>query len=300
MIYMFIAIACATVFSVIFSILQKKRVNVNVAMLANYITASLFSGITVLFRMESAGVRDISAIWPGNAVLVLALATGIIYSTGFLLRDIATAHCGVSISTISSRVSFIVPVVLSWLLLADKEPYWSSVALILISVGLISFRKEKTQQQFDLTGLGILALLFLIYGMSDFFLKYARVLSGGSGAAAEIRLSCFTALIFVCATFISLGLCIAAGSFGKSEHIVRDVLYGVFIGLVNVGNTAAVIASLGRMPASYFYPIYNISVVLVCTIIGTVFLKERLSRMQVAGIILAALSIILFYSIRSA
>lgn len=298
MLYMFSAIACATIFSVIFSILQKKRVNVNVAMLANYITASLFSGFTVFFRMEDSGIKDISAIWPGNSVLVLALITGIIYSTGFLLRDLGTAHCGVSISTISSRVSFIVPVVLSWLLLSDKEPYWLSVALILISVGLISFRKEKTQQKLDLAGLGILSLLFLIYGMSDFFLKYARVLSGESGNVAEIRLSCFTALIFLSATFISLCLCIATKSFGKSEHIVKDVLYGVFIGLVNVGNTAAVISSLGRMPASYFYPIYNISVVLLCTIIGTVFLKERLSRLQIAGIILAALSIILFYSIR--
>lgn len=295
--HMIIAIACATIFSVIFSILQKNRVNINVAMLANYITGAIFSGITVLFKMASDGVKDSSFLWPGYAIPALALITGIIYSTGFLIRDIGTAHCGVSISTIITKVSFIVPVILSWLLLADKEPSWLSIALILISIGMISFKKEEAQQKFDPAGLGILFLLFLTYGMSEFFLKYARTISGESGNIAEIRLSCFMTLIFVFAAITSLCLCIAANSFRKSEHIVKDCLYGVFIGTVNAGNTAAIISSLGKMPASYFYPVYNIAVVLLCTVVGTVFLKERLSMLQIIGTILAALSIILFYSI---
>ena len=299
MLHMFLAIACATIFSVIFSILQRKRINVNVAMLANYITGAVFSVITVLLKMKSCGINDSSVLWPGCGLLVLALITGIIYSTGFLLRDVGTARCGVSISTISARVSLIVPVVLSWLLLSDKEPSWLSVALILVSVGLISFKKETTKQKFDLVGLGILVLFFLTYGSSDFFLKYARVLSGESGNVAEIRLGCFTALIFVFAAIISLFLCITSQSFRKSGHIVKDSLYGAFIGIVNVVNTSAVISSLGRMPASYFYPVYNIAIVLLCTIIGVVFLKERLSGIQIIGTILAVLSIILFYTILS-
>ena len=98
---------------------------------------------------------------------------------------------------------------------------------------------------------------------------------------------------------ISLFLCITSQSFRKSEHIVKDSLYGAFIGIVNVVNTSAVISSLGRIPASYFYPVYNIAIVLLCTIIGVIFLKERLSGIQIIGTILAVLSIILFYSILS-
>ncbi|MDO5442722.1 MAG: hypothetical protein Q4G10_03545 [Bacteroidia bacterium] len=296
MLYLLLAIVCATVFSVMFSICQKRQVDVNIAMLANYIAGALLSGISVFTQMTQSGIQDYSVLKPDMTVTALALVAGLIYSTGFLVRDAGTAHCGVSLTSICSRVSLIVPVFLSWLLLGDKEPSWLSVIMILISVGLISYKQESGgKMKLDIRGLAILSGLFLVYGICDFLLKYARNIIGGSGSGIEVRLSCFTALIFVFAALISLVLCFVKGAFKRSGHIGKDCLFGVFIGMVNIGNTSAILHALGHMPASYFYPIYNVCVVLACTLIGIVCLKERPSKVQTAGIILATISIVLYY-----
>ena len=134
--------------------------------------------------------------------------------------------------------------------------------------------------------LTILAELFLIYGFCDFSLKFVQHLVNASVPAAFVTL-----VVFISAFFLSLVYCLVKGVFRKHGITWRELLAGSLIGIANSACTVMVLRALGQMPATVFYPLYNVSVVLVCTLAGIFFFKERPSGLQIAGMVLALAAI---------
>lgn len=287
MLYFLIAVACASLFSIMFKLCRLKDVNISQAMLVNYAVGALFCLCQVM--AASKGGADVSG-FPGSLPFFLAAFIGVFYITGFIIRDFSTQKCGVAMTTVSARSALAVPVVLSWLFLGDKAPFWPAIVLVLVSLTLIAWPKggftSQAKEGRSFERLTILAELFIIYGFCDFSLKFVQHLVRASVPPALVTL-----VVFVSAFILSLFYCLVKGVFKKHSLTWRELLAGSLIGLANSACTVMVLRALGQMPATVFYPLYNVSVVLVCTIVGILFFKERPSGLQIAGMVLALVAI---------
>jgi drug/metabolite transporter (DMT)-like permease len=287
MIYFLIAVICASLFSIMFKLCRLKGVDIYQAMLVNYAVGAVFC----LFQSTAASTVSLKeAGFFGSLPFFLAALTGIFYISGFIVRDFSTQKCGVALTTVSARSALAVPVILSWLFLADKTPYWPAIVLVLLSLTLIAWPQggfsPRSRDGKSLERMAILAELFLIYGFCDFSLKFVQHLVQSSVPPALVTL-----VVFVSAFLLSLVFCLVKGVFRKHSFTWRELLAGSLIGIANSACTVMVLHALGQMPATVFYPLYNVSVVLVCTLAGILFFKERPSGLQIAGMILALVAI---------
>ena len=296
MIYLVMAIICAVAFSLMFRISQQKGINVGNAMLFNYVAGALLSGGGAFVKISESNAVCFADALPGLWPSAMACLTGILFIVGFLLMNMSTRNCGVAITTICARSAMAIPMVFSWLLLGDKEPEWLLVALVLVAVAMISVPDGNSSSSSSRAGAVLsLVCLFLIFGTTDSLIKYISHSVSLEEGQVEVRLSLATSLIFVTAFLLSLAKCIADGSLKNSASIRKDALYGILIGLANSGITLMTVRGLRCMPASVFFPIFNVAVVTLCFLAGVFFFRERPGRIQIAGLILALVSIVLFF-----
>ena len=287
MIYFLTAVICASLFSIMFKLCRLKGVDLSQAMLVNYAVGAVFCLIQVIAASSpSFKVGE----FVGSLPFYLACFVGIFYVSGFIVRDFSTQKCGVALTTVSARSALAVPVILSWLFLADKAPYWPAVILVLVSLTLIAWPQNGFSSDSkggkSLDRIAILAELFLIYGFCDFSLKFVQHLVTSSVPPALVTL-----VVFISAFLLSLVFCLVKGVFRKHSFTWRELLAGSLIGIANSACTVMVLHALGQMPATVFYPLYNVSVVLVCTLVGILFFKERPSGLQIAGMVMALVAI---------
>ena len=287
MIYFLIAVACASLFSIMFKLCRLRGVDISQAMLVNYAAGAAFCIWQVSATSEGASGASGFA---GSLPFFLAAFLGFLYVSGFLIRDFSTQKCGVALTTVSARSALAVPVILSWLFLGDKAPFWPAIALVLVSLTMIAWPQggfsPRVKDGRSLERMAILTELFIIYGICDFSLKFVQHLVSASVPAALVTL-----VVFTSAFLISLVYCLVKGVFKKHRFTWRELLAGSLIGIANSACTVMVLRALGQMPATVFYPLYNVSVVLVCTLVGMIFFKERPSRLQIAGMVLALAAI---------
>ena len=287
MIYFFVAVICASLFSIMFKLCRLKGVDMSQAMLVNYVVGAV--SCFIQYSAASAGSLKVGG-FVGTLPFFLALFIGFFYVSGFIVRDYSTQRCGVALTTVSARSALAVPVILSWIFLADKAPYWPAVILVLVSLTLIAWPQEGFGVQSGdgrpLGRLTILVELFLIYGFCDFSLKFVQHL-----VQSQVPPALVTLVVFISAFFISLVYCLVKGVFRKHIFTWRELLAGSLIGIANSACTVMVLHALGQMPATVSYPLYNVSVVLVCTLAGILFFKERPSGLQITGMVLALVAI---------
>ena len=83
----------------------------------------------------------------------------------------------------------------------------------------------------------------------------------------------------------------------KQGFKMRNVIYGLSLGIPNYLSILFVLKSLNKMDSSLVFPILNIGVVVLSALIGWGYYKEHLSKLNWLGVILAITSIyILIYS----
>jgi drug/metabolite transporter (DMT)-like permease len=232
---------------------------------------------------------------------------GVLFLTGFSIMDRCTMRCGVALTTASARASLILPVLLSWILLAQPAPSWLAVGLILAAMTLIVLPSGKDSSSPESAavpqsrGKAALALIavFIAFGLSDFTLKLAQhtvePVSAGDSVLMNRQLDALTCVIFLMASIAGLVVCLVSGSFRKHKVGWRSLLAGLALGVINIVCTSCSLKALSVLATGTFYPLYNIGIVVVATLIGVLFFKEKLRPLQIAGLAVAVAAIALAF-----
>lgn len=311
MIFLIAAIICGSLFSIVFKICQRHGVDRQQVILFNYVSGVIVSLIPVIAGVAGGTAPLADYILPPQTLL-LTLLMGFLFVSGFVAMDIATLHGGVALASIMSRSALIVPVTLSWLLLGQKEPSWGVLAMFIVAMLLMVLpdRKKLAEQRAakaanpqasrSAAAASIsLVMLFVVYGFVDFSFKLVQsnVSSQNAGNEALIatQMTSLTVTIFLMAGIISLGICLAKGSFRKNPLSWKSVVVGLLMGLANTACTKCMLQALVTMPTDIFYPLYNIGIVIISALTGILVFKERIRWQQLVGLVLAALAIVLTF-----
>jgi uncharacterized membrane protein len=286
MIYILLCILMNVLIYVNFKLFGNFKINPVQAIIFNYFFCVL-AGIIFAGSFSLSGQEGMKWIF-------IALVLGVIFIVNFNLISRTTHHYGISVSSIATKLSLIIPVVVSlFLLRAQFKQFdylnFAGIALALPAMVLGSIKKrEKTISKVKKLGLALPFLTFFLSGTIDttinitnfYFLKPATQ-------------SSFIIVIFLCAAIIGTGFLIY-----KREKIgFRNVIAGLTLGIPNYLALYFLIRSLSAFDndGSLVYPSVNIGIIVLASFISWAFFQDRLSTQNKMGILLAIISIFLIY-----
>ncbi len=254
--------------------LSSDRVKNNVSMLAvNYLTcrvlSALFTGGESPFPREPGLAR---AVWMG-------ILHGILYLASFVTFQRSVSRNGVVLSAIFMKLGLLVPMVISVFLFGEipGPTQAAGFALAVIAIVLINYEKNAGTSA---SALGLLSLL-LLGGAADAMSKVFEEIGPGH-LSEQFLLYTFCTALLLCLGLVGL----------KKQHFTRwELVFGFAIGIPNFFSARFLLGALEKLDAVIVYPTYSVATILLITLAGTAFFRERLRKRQWAalGIILLAL-----------
>lgn len=219
------------------------------------------------------------------------VALGMIFFIGFNLTAMGIRTAGITLTTLVQRMSLILTV--SFAVLVFHEPFgWLECTGILLAISAILTIQQKVQPENN-TGKSrfpfILLIILAFSAMVEIMLYYVEK----SGIAGDDQMA-FTTHGFGSAGVIGWGVLAFTTLTGRSRLKLRDVVAGVLLGIPNYFSIYLLLVMLSQgWNGSIMYPLVNVSVLVVSTLVAVVFFREKLTRLNALGIVLAIASIIL-------
>lgn len=219
-----------------------------------------------------------------------AFAIGFLFITLFQLMAKVAQLLGVSRVSIAVKMSVVLPVIAGiWLYNEHLLPLaWVGVSLALIAVFLGTYKKKEAGKTFSLLLVAMPVVLFFGSGLVDISMKYAQHFWLQPNEEAM-----FSAVLFGSAFLWGCAFSAYLLFIKKVKPQWRDVLGGMLLGMPNYGSIYFLLKALDRSgwPSAAIYPVNNVAIVLLSTILGVVLFKEKMSKFNVAGIVAGVLAI---------
>ena len=277
MIWLLPAALCSITIAAILKINEKRGGDRLLLAGANYLFASVFA-----FLILRGGI-DL----PSTGTLVLGAVTGIIYVLGFLLLMAGISKGPLAVPVTVMRLSVAVPVAVA-IFLWNEYPgplQWvglaaGAAAIILFGLGIkVPEGEHQAGKGFWL----LMVAMFAVMGTGDVLLKAFREMSPDSERLV------FTWLLFTSAAVFSwLMIVIRRVPFDRSTFLL-----GLLLGVPNLFSTVFTLLALRGVPASIAFPFINLTVIFGSTLLALVLWKEKLGPVATAGLVVAALALIL-------
>ena len=258
----------------------KKNIDTHQAITFNYLTACAIACISHNQPIDMTQLINYN--WIYHTIFL-----GIFFVIMFNIMGKTTQNLGVSIASMSSKMSLIIPALA--VLLYDpnielKKTTIFGVLLAILSVYL-TFKKNNDQKK----PITLAIILFFGAGILDSCLAYINNIL----IASKDESQKFIIIIFF--TAFSTGLLKIL--FNKKTIKIKNVVAGVILGIPNYFSIYFVLDSLKNLGETVVFPTLNIGVVLLATIISVSFYNEKLSYTNWIGVFLACLSIILILAL---
>jgi len=283
MIYLALSILSATLIFVAFKFFDIFKVNTLNAIIVNYITASTLGLLLYQGKVELQPLLD--APWAWGTV-----AMGILFICIFNLMALTSQRSGVSVASVATKMSLVIPVLMGVVLYGDRLSPWQFLGILfaLAAVLLASLKDEKIKiRSKDLL---LPVLVFLGSGIIDVGIKYFEELY-----LQDREIPLFSAMVFGSAALTGLIFVVSKG-LGKSQKVrAKDILGGICLGVPNYFSIYFLIRALRweAFNSAAIFTLNNVGIVLFSTLLGILMFRERLSPKNWSGVALAVVGIIL-------
>jgi len=273
MLYLLLAIASSAMVSIAMRLSEGRTTGKTSMLVVNYLTCLALAGYYMGFGRllpREAGV---------GFAIGLGLFNGLLYLLGFVLLQVNIRLNGVVMSATFMKLGLLVPMVLSVGLFGEIPSLIQAVGFLLAvaAIILINFEREQTTMGFKLG----LILMLLAGGGGDAMSKVFEQM-GNPALSEQFLFYTFTAALILCA---------ALAVYKKERPGLRDLFFGLLVGIPNYFSARFLLKALGHLPAVIVYPTYSVATIVTVTLAGLVFFRERLGKRQkiAIAIILAAL-----------
>ena len=255
--------------------LSSHKVRNNVSMLAmNYLTCLL---LAAFFTGGGFFPKD-SAL---SGALGMGIVHGILYLASFVTFQRSVSRSGVVLSAIFMKLGLLVPMVIS-VFLFREIPGTAQITGFILAVSaivLINFEKTTGTSAFALD----LVTLLLLGGTADAMSKVFEELGPGHLSEQFLLYTFLTAFL----------LCLALVKLKKQRFTRWELMFGFAIGIPNFFSAQFLLGALNRLDAVIVYPTYSVATILLITLAGTLFFRERLKIRQWVALAIILLALVL-------
>ena len=277
MLYLILAIISSALVSICMR-LSERHVRSNMVMFTvNYAAclaiSRLYMGDVHLFAPES-GMR-----W----AVILGAVSGFLYLAGFVMLQRSIHHNGVILSSASMKLGgVLIPIVLAMALFRERMGGVQMVGAAIAIAAILLMNLEKGEVRRDGKKLWLLALL-LTSGLTD---TMANVYDKTGAAALKNHYLFYT---FLAALLTALVLALVR----KQRPGPADVFCGLIIGIPNYFSARFLLLALASVPAVITYPVYSVGTMIVISMTGLLFFKEKLSRQKKYALLMILVALVL-------
>jgi drug/metabolite transporter (DMT)-like permease len=274
LIWLIASILFSSLIFAIFKIFNKYEVNNLEAIIVNYLVAS------VLGFFLFGNTPSISQL--NSSFGITALIIGFLFITLFNVMAKVTQQNGVSVASVSNKMSVIIPVIVAILLYQDSYSYFKILGIILALLGIYLVTvKEKTTIKVSWV---LPLILFAGSGLLDATLNFAEAKVVDSN-----QLGLFTPTAFAIAAIFGIVYLL----YKKQIPSKKSLLFGLVLGIPNYFSIYILLKALegSGLESSIVFPINNMGVVLVSTLISLIWFGEKLSIKNYIGVAISILAI---------
>ena len=274
MIALSLTIILTTVLFLVFKEFQKRNINTNQAITFNYLTAAL---IALFIGDVNYNIYNlINTDW-----FYSTIALGAFFIVMFNVMAITTQKLGISISSMASKMSLIIPVIGAVIFQNASIGVYKILGIIIAIISVyLTFKKSGQTAKPALA-----IILFLGAGILDMWLDSIR----NNFLSSIVDFNLFIVTVFF--TAFSVGLIKVI--WDRKKIIRENIVAGIVLGVPNYFSIYFVLLALENLGGIYVFPILNIGVVLLSAIISWLFYQEQMSKTNWMGIVLACLSILI-------
>lgn len=284
MIWLLFSILSSTGIYIIFKFVDKAKIPLLNIIIINYLIASV-SGFLLAGEFPIQKILD--ADW-----LVTGLILGVLLIFLFFMVGYSSAKAGISITTVACKMAVVIPMVFA--ILAYKESIGIvKIISIIFAISAVSMSVyKKSTNNVKLSRLSILLPLILFIGMG---IENSLLIFSKEKYINSDMSSVYTASLFSVALISGLLIICIKPKMIKNFNNYKVWLTGTLLGLTNFGSIYFVLRTLnsGVFTNSVSYGIINIGIVTLSVIIGTMFFKEKLSKLNISGVVVSIIAMIL-------
>lgn len=282
MIFLLLSILFSTGLFVIFKYFGIYKVDVLKAIFINYIVA--FSMGFLLAERQIPILEIYLEPWfPG------ALVLGALFIAIFFVMAMTAQKNGVSVTSIAGKMSVVVPILFGIFLYNESVTFFKILGIViaLIAVYLSSVKEEKQEKNGTLL---FPILLFIGSGTIDTLLKYVQV-----NYVADADVSVFSGSLFGIAAIFGFVILTIKTIKKREPFGLKNVLAGIVLGVPNYYSIVFLMKALQNknIESSTLFTVNNVAIVIVSTLVGLLFFKEKFSLKNKIGVVLAILGIVL-------
>lgn len=288
MLNIFFAVFSGVLLLLVFKLFPKFGVNTLIAIILNYVVAAI-TGIIILERSFSFN-EVIQSSW-----IVVSLPLGALFIGIFYLISLTAQRISVSTASVANKMSVAMPVLFSIIFLKQELSAFkiAGITLALIAVYLASKSRESNSQSKKLIWLPI--LVFAGSGFIDISINACNAYFIKSNhEAALFTISTFMSA-FICGIAVIVYMLIAKKIEQKDFLQMKNILGGIALGIPNYFSIFFIFKALesSSFSSAQLFPLLNLSNVILSALLAFLLFKEKLSPVNIAGILLAVLSIVL-------
>ena len=286
MVYLILAILFSTGVFVAMRLFERFHLDNHQALMWNYVFAA-GTGFLVCKQFDTPA-QLVAEPWFG-----LSIITGFWFIFTYLLMTASTQRSGVTVTSLSSKLSVVLPTLAGVVLFGEKLNFVATLGIVLALVALVLVvggkKGDLANRTYTDKGLLISLLPVFIFfgtGTGDILMKLTEQQNQTGDLGFMIAFIYFIALLF--------GIIIVAYDLirGKSKWQWKSALGGIGLGIINYFSTYSVYNAMRCFDNVVLFPIYNIGVVSVTALSGWLLFKEKLTWKNYLGLVIAIIAVI--------
>ena len=281
MLHLILAILFSTGVFVAMRLFERFKLDNHQALMWNYVFAA---GTGFLLCKQFDTIPQLVAEpWFG-----LSLITGFWFIFTYLLMTASTQRSGVTITSLSSKLSVVLPTLAGVVLFHERLNFVASLGIVLALVALVlvvgskgkSYKTNKTNWLLPI-------FIFFGTGTGDILMKLTEQRNEADDMSFMIAFIYFIALLF--------GIIIVTYDLirGKSKWQWKSAIGGIGLGVINFFSTYCVYHAMRCFDNVVLFPVYNIGVVSLTALTGWLLFKEKLTWKNYLGLTIAIVAVIL-------
>jgi drug/metabolite transporter (DMT)-like permease len=270
---------------VLFKLFPIFKIDTFQAIVVNYFVAFLCGFL--FFPFELTKFVSVNQFWFLNAISASILFIGL-----FLIMGISSQRNGLSSTSVAVKMSMALSV-LGMMISYSEEVQWMKIAGIILAItGVISMTIQPSTEKNQVSSTWMLLLLFVGSGLLDFLLNYIQ-----HHVLMKNEIAFFTAFAFGMAGVIGVFIAFFLWVKGKLKPSPRNILAGILLGIPNYFSIYFLMMAYDVLTwsDSSILAVINVSIVVLASIIGLLFFKEKWNKLKIIGFFSSLISILFIY-----
>jgi len=280
MIFILISVCFSVFVSVLLKLAKRYDIDNKQAIAWNYSIAGFLTWL--IYRPELPLLNE--SIFPVYVLL------GVLLPSLFVILALSIRYTGIVRTDIAQRLSLFIPVISAFIIFNEERTTFKIIGIAIAFLAIIfsiPWQKDtNSKKSFWIYPV----LVFIGMGIIDTLFKQIA-------KTTTIPFTSSLMIVFIIAFILSFSYLIYLYLIKKMKFTLINMICGWILGIANFGNILFYLKAhqeLANQPSLVFSTM-NIGVILLGSAVGVFIFREKLSRLNYAGILLALVSILFLY-----